>query len=217
MRTDAEVEADVMSELAWESDLDARRITVAVRDGVVTLTGHVDSLQQRWIAESAAKRVLGVRAVANALEVPLPATSERTDAEILEAIRRALHYELGDKAEAIRVLVSAGHVRLEGEVEKYPDRQCAGRVARQVLGAKSLTNAVSVRKAPVADDVQRRIANALTRSAIVDAAGVEVTVEGSKATLSGWVRSWAEMRAAEEAAWRAPCVTEVENRIAIRI
>ena len=203
MRTDGEVKADVLSELAWEPDLDASRIAVAVRDGVVTLTGDVDSLQQRWVAERAAQRVLGVRAVADTLEVRLPALGERTDAEIVEAIRRALHYELGDKADAIRVLVSAGHVRLEGEVEMYPDRKRAGRVARRILGAKSLINAVTVGETPVADDIHSRIADALTRSAIVDAAGVYVAVEGSKATLRGWVRSWAEMRAAEEAAWRA--------------
>lgn len=217
MRTDAEVKADVLSELAWEPDLDANRIAVAVRDGVVTLTGHVDSLQQRWVAEKTTQKVLGVRAVADDLEVRLPALAERTDAEIVEAIRLALHYELGDGADAVRVLVSAGHVRLEGEVDKYPDRERAGRVVRRALGAKSLINAVTVRTTPVADDIHDRIADALTRSAIVDAAGVEVAVEGGKATLSGWVRSWAEMRAAEEAAWQAPGVTEVENRIAIGI
>jgi osmotically-inducible protein OsmY len=214
-RSDEELQRDVLAELKWDARVEPNEIGVVVKDGIVTLTGSIDSLFKRWAAEEAARRVRGVKAIVNEIEVKLPESAERTDEDIARAAAHAIETNAMLPADKIQITVSNGWVTLRGEVEWQFQREDAEREVRNLWGVKGVTNLLTVRTRPTPEELKEKIERALVRSAETDAKRIEVEVEGSKVILRGTVRSWAEREEAERIAWLAPGVTEVDNQITL--
>jgi osmotically-inducible protein OsmY len=216
MKSDSEIERDVRDELKWDPDLNADDIAVSVKDGVVTLAGFTHSYTDRLEAEIAAKRVAGVLAVANDIEVRLPAIDQRPDPDIARDAVAALKSQLPISYDQIKVIVKDGWITLEGAVEWQYQKTTADTAVRKVKGVKGVTNVITVKPKVQPTDIQRKIQDAFKRSAEVDAERISVDVRGSEVVLEGTVRSWIEREEAERVAWSAPGVTKVEDRIVVR-
>jgi len=211
--TDQEIQTDVMAELRWDPSVPATEIGVVVKDGVVTLTGTVDTYMKKWRAEEVAHRVNGVIAVAN--EIQVRSIGERTDSDIAAAALHALSWNSTIPQGKVHVTVDKGWITLKGDVEWQYQRQEAERVVRRLLGVKGVSNLITVKPAATPADLKRKIEDALVRNAQVDAERITVEVQGSKAVLKGKVRSWAEREEAERVAWLAPGITSVDNQISL--
>jgi osmotically-inducible protein OsmY len=216
MKSDSEIERDVREELKWDPDLNAEDIAVSLKDGVVTLAGFTRSYTDRLEAEAAAKRVAGVHAVANDIEVRLPAINQRPDPDIARDAVAALKSELPISHDKIKVIVKDGWITLEGTAEWQYQKTTAEKAVRKIKGAKGVTNVIQLKPAVQPTDIQRKIQEAFKRSAEVDADRVSVDAKGSEVILKGTVRSWIEREEAERVAWSAPGVTQVEDHILVR-
>lgn len=213
-QTDIHVRDAVLSELAWDSQVDASAIGVAARDGAVTLTGFIDSYAGKLEAERAAKRVRGVRAVANDIQVRL--RLDRTDEQIAADVAHALNSRASIAA-AVQASVHMGHVTLTGAVPSLFIRTIADEAVGHIKGVKDVANRIEVVPTGSPRDVRREIARALHRDAALDARGIDVGVTGNRVRLSGTVHSWRERDAIERAASHASGVTAVDNRIRVRV
>jgi osmotically-inducible protein OsmY len=213
--TDLELKKNVETELNWEPSVNAPQIGVSVKGGIVTLSGYSQSYWERYAAERAVERVAGVKAIVNELEVRLPSSSERTDEDIARAAVNALNWSIAVPDDRIKVKVSKGWITLEGTVNWQFQKKAAEKAVRDLTGVRGISNLIEVKPQVRISDVKDAIHNALKRSAEVDANNIAVDTEGDKVILRGTVKSWAERDEAERAAWRAPGVRSVENRITI--
>lgn len=215
MVTDSGLQQEVLNELKWEPSVDAAHIGVAAKDGVVTLSGHVPTFAEKHAAENAAKRVYGVRAVADELEVRLPGSLRRSDDEIAAACVTVLRNDSTVPDEKIKTIVAEGRVRLEGEVEWNFQKTAAERAVRLITGVRAVANFIQVKSKVSTGDVKQKIREAFERSAEIDSKRVGVDAHDGKVVLHGHVRSWLERNEAQRAAWSAPGVTSVVNELVV--
>jgi osmotically-inducible protein OsmY len=215
MKSDRELQIDVLDELRWEPDVKATDIGATVKDGVVTLVGTVDSYAEKWAAERAMKRLPGVKALAIEIEVEPPGGSQRTDSDIAGAAEHALKWHVLVPDDRIKVTVENGRLTLEGEVDRQFQKSAAERAVLHLTGVKGVTNQITIKPKVAPAKVKEQIEAAFKRNALFDAHQINVQVDGSKVTLSGSVGSWVERDEAEDSAWAAPGVSEVKNDLLI--
>lgn len=215
MKTDAQLKKDINDELEWEPSINAAQVGIAVKDGVVTLTGHLDTFAEKYAIERMVQRVRGVKAIAVEIDVKLEPGHKRSDSEIAAAAESALKWHSVVPVERIQVKVEKGWVTLRGEVDWDYQRKSAEKTLRNLTGVVGLSNAITLKAAAVPTNIADRIREALSRHAEREARHIEVTVHGGVVTLRGKVDSWAERKAAFGAAWAAPGVSSVVNDLEI--
>lgn len=215
VKTDSQLKTDVEAELKWDPRVNANEVGVAVKHGVITLTGTVDSYSKRYSAEEAAHRVRGVKAVANDIEVRLLESTGRNDSDIAGAAVHALEWDAMVNVEDLDVTVSKGWVTLKGTVNWPFEKHDADRVVSRLAGVRGVSNLLTVKPRLAASDLKRDIEQAIVRTAQTDASHINVSVEGGKVVLTGNVSIYAEKQAAERTAWAASGVTAVDNRITV--
>jgi osmotically-inducible protein OsmY len=215
MKTDVEIRIDVEHELRWDPSVDEAGILVKVDDGVVSLQGSVAHFSDRWTAEEITKKVAGVRAIANDIEVKIPKPGERSDSDIAAAAANALQWHFVLESSDIQPVVKHGWITLSGHVSHGYQKTAAESAVRYLLGVKGVFNVIEVRPEVRAMDVQQKIQSAFQRQASLDAKDIKVHVEDSAVVLQGTVHSWREKDDAAIAAWAAPGVSKVENRLQV--
>ena len=216
MRTDTEIRHDVERELQWDPSIDDKRLGVAVQNGVVTLTGDVPNYSDRWLAEDIAKRVSGVRALANDIQIQIPASGTRNDTDLAEAAANALKWNVSLTGTSVKPIVKDGWVTLDGQVNWGYQKAAAETTVRGLIGVTGVANHIRVTSNVRPTDVKQKIEDAFKRHAVLDAKDIEIDVEGSTVILNGHVHTWGEREDASRAAWAAPGVIAVENRLAVQ-
>ncbi|POZ60370.1 MULTISPECIES: BON domain-containing protein [Chromobacterium] len=217
MKNDIQLQQDVMAELNWDPSISSSHVGVSTNDGVVTLTGHVCSYAEKWAAERAALRVAGVKALAIEMDVELPNSDRREDADISRSVAHLLQQMTEIPKEGIKVMVENGWVTLFGEVEWDYQRQIASRIVRHLLGVTGVSDNIAITPKLSMNDVKDGVENALRRRAIADIDSISVMIQGEDVILDGVVHSWSERELAEHAAWGMPGVHQVINKIKVSI
>jgi osmotically-inducible protein OsmY len=213
MKTDSQLQQDVMAELKWEPAVHAEQIGVEVKDGVVTLAGEVSSYTEKWNAERAAQRVTGVKALAIEMQVKLSQLGKRTDADIAGSAKNILSWMSSLPADAVKVMVEDGWLTLSGNVEWQYQRQDAAHAVRYLVGVTGVSNQIAIKPSLSAIVVKSDIEAALKRRANADARDIVVDVKGSDVTLTGTVHNWAERDLATRAAWGSTGVRSVVDKM----
>jgi osmotically-inducible protein OsmY len=215
-RDDMAIRHDVLSELDWDPRFDSRNIGVAVKNGVVALSGHVGSYAERQDAQEAAQSVAGVTAVANDIIIELAFEATRTDAELAESVVGALKGNISVPANDIKVIVRDGWITLDGQVAMWYQKDAAQNALANLRGVKGIINNISIRAFVSAAEVKGKIQDAIRRRAQTDAQNIQVKAADGAVTLEGQVSSWAERQQAEMAAWQAPGVSKVIDNLSVR-
>ena len=213
MKTDADLKRDVTAELAWDPAVKSTAIGVAVKDGVVTLSGHLETFADKHAAARALRRVAGVKAIALELDVKLSPDHKRSDTDIAAGAEEALKWNTLVPLQAIRLTVDHGWVTLQGEVEWDYQRRSVEKAIRPLMGVVGIGNEITLRARPEAIDLSRKIQEALTRQALREAKQIQVDVDGTTVKLSGKVHSWQEREAVQGVAWATPGVHAVINEL----
>lgn len=215
MKNDAQIQQDVLDQLKWDPLLNASEIGVSVKNGVVTLSGNVDSYLKKLEAEKQAKKVVGVKAIAEDIQVGVSPSYKRSDTEIAEAAVNAIKWHTSINEQSIKVKVEDGVITLEGEVDWGYQRESAKNAVVNLIGVRSVINNLTLKQKNAPENLKQKISAAFHRSASIDANKIQVEVEGNKAILKGKVRSFAEKEDAEDAIWSAPGIFRVENKLEV--
>ena len=216
MKTDAQLQFNVNEELDWDPSIHAEDIGVAVHDGVVTLTGHVNTFAEKWEAERASQRVAGVKALSVEIDVTLPGSSTRTDADIARSAENVLEWNSYVPRNRVKVLVEGGTITLSGEVSRDYQRRAATESVRTLMGVKGVTNQMTLPLSMPSDNVKTDIEAALQRRVPDDAKHISVNVKGGDVTLTGTVHCWSERDQARRTAWGTAGVRSVNDNLTMR-
>ena len=217
MKTDAQLQQDVLAELKWDPSINAAQIGVEVKNGVVTLAGHVDSYAEKWDVEHVAQRISGVQTLAIEIDVTLPGTSKRNDSDIARSAKDVLRWMVNLPKDGVKIMVENGWITLSGEVDWEYQRNAASSAVRNLMGVTGVSDDIALKPTVSLSAVKSDIEAALKRAAQIDAQNISVTVQGNEVTLSGKAHSWAERELAKNSAWAAPGVRSVVDNMTVTI
>lgn len=215
MKQDSEIQKNVMEELRCIPLIHANEIGVAVKNGIVTLSGIVDSYPKKIVIERSVKKVAGVKGIAEDIEVHLIDAHKKSDSEIAQVVLDALHWHSAAPFERISILVEDGVVAIEGTVDWDYQRKHVSKVAENIIGVKGVINNLKIVSGPVPGDIKKKIQSAFVRNAQIDAANINIEADGNKVVLTGKVKSLQEIEEAERSVWNTPGVTSIENGLEV--